>query len=92
MAEGLASSGAEVRVWFLADADVWLWSWDLVDPETGEVLERGWDSWWLAYASAEEARRAGLRRLEGRSGGGGPAVVSGPRSLVRAPRDQRLSA
>jgi hypothetical protein len=38
-----------------------LWAWEIRDR--GGVVDSSWDSEWTAYESAEEAYRAGSRRL-----------------------------
>jgi len=45
------------------DAPGRLWCWAIVETRGGAVVEDSWQSAWEAYASPEEARAAGLRRL-----------------------------
>ncbi len=40
-----------------------LWAWEIRDRTRGGVVDSSWDSEWTAYDSAEEAYRAGRRRL-----------------------------
>ena len=40
-----------------------LWAWEIRDRDRGGVIDNSWDSEWTAYDSAEEAYRAGRRRL-----------------------------
>ena len=40
-----------------------LWAWEIRDRNRGGVVDSSWDSEWTAYDSAEEAYRAGRRRL-----------------------------
>ena len=40
-----------------------LWAWEIRDRARGGVVDSSWDSEWTAYDSAEEAYRAGRRRL-----------------------------
>ena len=43
--------------------DPCLWAWEIRDRDHGGVIDNSWDSEWTAYDSAEEAYRAGRRRL-----------------------------
>jgi len=43
--------------------DPCLWAWEIRDRGHGGVIDNSWDSEWTAYDSAEEAYRAGRRRL-----------------------------
>jgi hypothetical protein len=57
-------AGATVNVRFLHDEC--LWSWELVDRESGGLIESAWQARWDAYESPDEAHAAGsaqLRRL-----------------------------
>jgi hypothetical protein len=45
-----------------------LWAWEIRDPHRGGVVD-SWNAEWLAYDSAEEAYRAGRRRLSRLTGG-----------------------
>ena len=40
-----------------------LWAWEIRDRDRGGVVDNSWDSEWTAYDSADEAYRAGRRRL-----------------------------
>jgi len=44
--------------------DPCLWAWEIRDHDRGGVVD-SWNSEWTAYDSAEEAYRAGRRRLSG---------------------------
>lgn len=61
------SDRATVRVRFVSDPCVLAWSWELVDPASGRVLESSWADQWTVYDSPELARAAG----QGRLGAGG---------------------
>jgi hypothetical protein len=49
--------------------DPCLWAWEILDRNRGGVVDSSWDSEWTAYNSAEEAYRAGRRRLTRLTGG-----------------------
>lgn len=55
------AADARVQVRFLHDEC--LWSWELVDGETGTLIESAWQARWLAYESPDEAHAAGADRL-----------------------------
>jgi len=57
------SERVTVRVRFVSEPCVLAWCWELVDPETGRVLESSWTDRWTAYESPELARAAGHGRL-----------------------------
>jgi hypothetical protein len=40
-----------------------LWCWDLLEAVTSRLVESSWEHRWEAFASSDEARRAGLIRL-----------------------------
>jgi hypothetical protein len=44
--------------------DPCLWRWDIKDAMRGAVVESSWEQQWNAYASRDEALRAGLDRLD----------------------------
>jgi hypothetical protein len=52
--------------------DPCLWAWEIRDPSGGGVVDNSWDSEWTAYDSAEEAYRAGRRRLTRLTGARAP--------------------
>lgn len=74
-----------IRTRFLADPSVWLWCWDLVDPE-GAVVETSWGSTWAAYHSSAEALRAGSERLAEHGHTRRGAVMPGRQSDRGEPR------
>lgn len=43
--------------------DPCLWCWEIRDAERGDLVESSWAGEWTAYDSADEAYRAGRRRL-----------------------------
>jgi hypothetical protein len=47
-----------------------LWAWEIRDPSRGGVVDSSWNAEWIAYDSAEEAYRAGRRRLSRLARGG----------------------
>jgi hypothetical protein len=46
-----------------------LWAWEIRDRNRGGVVDSSWNAEWIAYDSAEEAYRAGRRRLSRLTGG-----------------------
>ena len=50
-------------------SDPCLWAWQILDRNRGGIVDSSWDSEWTAYDSAEEAYRAGRRRLTRLTGG-----------------------
>jgi hypothetical protein len=47
-----------------------LWAWEIRDPSRDGVVDSSWNAEWTAYDSAEEAYRAGRRRLSRLASGG----------------------
>ncbi len=47
-----------------------LWAWEIRDPSHDGVVDSSWNAEWTAYDSAEEAYRAGRRRLSRLASGG----------------------
>jgi hypothetical protein len=52
----------EFRVEVRLMSEPCLWRWEIRDP-CGEIIDSSWTREWMAYDSAEDALRAGRRRL-----------------------------
>jgi hypothetical protein len=59
------NTAADTRVQVRFLHEECLWSWELVDQETGTLIESGWQAGWIAYESPDEAHAAGADRLRG---------------------------
>ena len=86
-----------VRATLLSDPP--LWSWEIVDAASGDLIESSWQSRWEAYGSANEALRQAVPALQrlsragelvvGRRVGADPRAKALPATPGRAADDDR---
>ena len=61
--EGISREPLTVEVRLLPEPC--LWTWEIRDEQRRQVVESSWTADWTAFDSADEAYRAGARRLQG---------------------------